>query len=105
MKVKGRDLSSHSAKWPSLERFCLVSHWIDTRDDSEARNTFAHARTFINLVEAYLCSDCEAVGNSANRCPRCGSNALFAIRRAIQPHCDSVRILCGPLDEQVMRAA
>jgi len=56
---------------------------------------------FINLADAYLCSDCEAVGNSANRCPRCQSDALIAITRAIKRHRDGIRILCvPPRDEQ-----
>jgi len=53
--------------------------------------------TFINLGEAYLCTDCEAVGNSANRCPRCQSTALIAVTRAIPRHRDSIRIICLPV--------
>jgi primosomal protein N' len=60
---------------------------------------------FINLAEAHLCSDCEAVGDSANRCPRCGSDALIAITRAIHRHRDSVRIICAPVEESALRAA
>ncbi len=61
--------------------------------------------TFLNLANAYLCSDCEAVGDSANRCPRCQSDALFAITRVIHRHNDSIRIVCEPLvDEQVLKA-
>lgn len=55
--------------------------------------------TFINLSEAYLCSDCEAVGNSANRCPRCQSRALMAITRAMPRHRDTIRIVCRALEE------
>lgn len=57
-------------------------------------------RTFINLADAHLCSDCEAVGNSAIRCPRCQSEALIAVTRAIRRHRDSIRLVCLPLDEQ-----
>ena len=61
--------------------------------------------TFVNLANAYLCSDCEAVGDSAIRCPRCQSDALFAISRAILRHQDSIRIVCEPLpDEQLLKA-
>ncbi|MGA9307781.1 MAG: hypothetical protein WBW31_20445 [Candidatus Sulfotelmatobacter sp.] len=56
--------------------------------------------TFINLAQAYLCSDCEAIGNSANHCPRCQSIALFAIARVIQPHRDSIQIVSAPIEEQ-----
>jgi hypothetical protein len=48
---------------------------------------------FFNLGEAYLCSDCEAVGNSPNRCPCCGSEALMALIRAIPQHRDSIRLI------------
>ena len=54
------------------------------------------ALVFFNLGEAYLCSDCEAVGNSPNRCPRCGSEALLALIRAIPQHRDSIRLIREP---------
>ena len=62
--------------------------------------------SFVNLAEAYLCSDCEAVGDSAMRCPRCQSNALFAITRVIHRHHDSIRIVCETVaDEEFLEAA
>lgn len=60
--------------------------------------------TFINLGEAYLCTDCEALGNSAMRCPRCQSSALIAITRAIPRHRDSIRIICEPMEEHTFAA-
>lgn len=59
-----------------------------------------HEEIFINLAEAYLCADCEAIGNSANRCPRCQSSALIAIMRVIHRHRDCIRIVCAPIEEQ-----
>jgi len=56
--------------------------------------------TFVNLAEAYLCCDCEAVGNSANRCPRCQSNALIAVTRALPRHRDCIRMVCGRVAEE-----
>jgi hypothetical protein len=61
--------------------------------------------TFINLADAHLCSECEAVGNSAIRCPRCQSEALIAITRAIRRHRDSIRLVCMPVDEAGEQAA
>jgi hypothetical protein len=61
--------------------------------------------TFINLTEAYLCADCQAIGKSANRCPRCQSNALIAISRAIPPHVDSINIVSEPPEEHELKAA
>ena len=61
--------------------------------------------TFVNLADAYLCTDCEAIGNSANRCPRCQSDALIALSRAIPRHRDSIRIVCEPVEEPTLRAA
>jgi len=52
--------------------------------------------SFVNLADAYLCSDCEAIGDSAIRCPRCQSEALFAITRAIARNQDSIRLVCDP---------
>jgi len=61
--------------------------------------------TYLNLANAYLCSDCEAVGDSAIRCPRCQSDALFAITRAIHRQRDSIRVVCEPqADEQILKA-
>jgi hypothetical protein len=59
-----------------------------------------HDPAFINLADAHLCSECEAVGNSAIRCPRCQSQSLIALTRAIRRHRDSIRLVCVPLDEQ-----
>jgi hypothetical protein len=62
--------------------------------------------TFVNLSDAHLCSDCEAIGDSAVRCPRCQSSALIAIIRAIPRHHDSIRLVCEPpCEEPVVRAA
>jgi hypothetical protein len=33
----------------------------------------------IPLNSAYLCQDCDAVGNSAMRCPACASQALMGL--------------------------
>lgn len=64
-------------------------------------------RTFVNLADAYLCTDCEAVGNCANCCPRCQSSALIAITRIIPRHRDSIRLICAPAEPQaqVLEAA
>jgi len=65
-----------------------------------------HQSTFVNLVDAHLCTDCEAVGDSAIRCPRCQSEALIAVSRAIHRHRDSIRIICdGRLEDPVPKAA
>ena len=62
--------------------------------------------SFVNLANAHLCSDCEAIGDSAVRCPRCQSEALFAVTRVIHRHRDSIRVLCEPqVDEPVLTAA
>jgi hypothetical protein len=61
--------------------------------------------TFINLADAHLCSDCEAVGDSAICCPRCQSNALIAVSRAIHRHRDSIRFVCKPQEEYAAEAA
>lgn len=59
---------------------------------------------FINLGEAYLCTDREALGNSATRCPRCQSQALINVSRAIPRHRDSIRIICSTIEEQALSA-
>jgi len=65
-----------------------------------------HQSSFVNLANAHLCSDCEAIGDSAVRCPRCQSDALFAVTRVIRRHQDSIRILCEPsVEEPILKAA
>lgn len=56
--------------------------------------------TFMNLADAYLCTECEAVGNCARCCPRCQSTALIALSRAIPRHRDSIRLICMPAEPQ-----
>jgi hypothetical protein len=34
---------------------------------------------YIPLTSAYLCQDCDCVGNSATRCPACASTALLGL--------------------------
>jgi hypothetical protein len=60
---------------------------------------------FVNLADAHLCCDCEAVGNSATRCPRCQSNALIAVTRALHRHRDGIRMVCMPVEENELPAA
>ena len=31
------------------------------------------------LTSAYLCQDCNSIGNSANRCPACASEVLMSV--------------------------
>ena len=63
-------------------------------------NRMKREAAFVNLSEAYLCSDCEAIGNSASRCTRCESTALIAVTRALPRHRDGIRILCSPVEEE-----
>jgi uncharacterized paraquat-inducible protein A len=52
--------------------------------------------TYVNLKDAHLCCDCEAIGDAASRCPRCGSTALIAVTRALPRMPDgTIRMVCG----------
>jgi uncharacterized paraquat-inducible protein A len=57
------------------------------------------APSFVNLSEAHLCTQCEAIGDSANHCPRCQSDALISLTRMIPRHQDSIRLICAPVME------
>ena len=35
----------------------------------------------IQLNEAYLCQDCDAIGNSSMQCPACASEVLLSVAR------------------------
>lgn len=63
-------------------------------------NRMKREAAFVNLSEAYLCSDCEAIGNSASRCTRCQSTALIAVSRALPRHRDGIRMLCRPIEDE-----
>jgi hypothetical protein len=36
-------------------------------------------RQYIPLASAYLCQDCDSVGNSSMRCPACASEVLMGL--------------------------
>lgn len=38
------------------------------------------------LLRSWLCGQCEWVGNSANRCPRCGSDCILSLARLLSDH-------------------
>jgi predicted Zn-ribbon and HTH transcriptional regulator len=44
----------------------------------EERMTLA-TKQHMPLMSAYLCQDCDCVGNSASRCPACGSTVLLGL--------------------------
>ena len=50
--------------------------------------------TFVNLGDAHLCCNCEAIGDSASRCPRCQSDALIAVTRAIHRNAEGIKMIC-----------
>jgi hypothetical protein len=39
----------------------------------------SNARQFIPLARAYLCQDCDSVGNNAMHCPSCASEVLMGL--------------------------
>jgi hypothetical protein len=39
----------------------------------------SEARQYIPLANAYLCQDCDSVGNNAMRCPACASEVLMGL--------------------------
>lgn len=41
------------------------------------------AMQLIPLSSAYLCQDCNCVGNNANQCPACASSALLGLANVL----------------------
>jgi hypothetical protein len=41
---------------------------------------------FVPRSRAYLCANCDAIGASSKRCPRCESVALLNLSKFIQEH-------------------
>lgn len=55
----------------------LVSRWRKTETESE-RKPWAKIQ-YMPLEGAYLCQDCETVGNCAHKCPACASEVLMCL--------------------------
>jgi hypothetical protein len=55
----------------------LFSRWGKTEEE-EDRKPFANVQHF-PLGFAYLCQDCNAVGNCASKCPACASEVLMCL--------------------------
>jgi hypothetical protein len=45
----------------------------------ESKTMACEARQYIPLAKAYLCQDCDSIGNSAMRCPACASEVLMGL--------------------------
>jgi hypothetical protein len=39
----------------------------------------SEARQYIPLTKAYLCQDCDSVGNNSMQCPACASEVLMGL--------------------------
>jgi hypothetical protein len=59
-------------------KFTATVSFKSTNRVSDERMTFA-AMLHMPLMSAYLCPDCDCVGNSALRCPACGSTVLLGL--------------------------
>ena len=49
--------------------------------EMESKTLASEARLYIPLAKAYLCQDCDSVGNNAMRCPACASEVLMGLAR------------------------
>jgi hypothetical protein len=47
--------------------------------EQERKTMASNARQFIPLARAYLCQDCDSVGNNAMHCPSCASDVLMGL--------------------------
>lgn len=57
----------------------LFSRWGKIEEEEEGRRKpFANVQHF-PLGFAYLCQDCNAVGNCAEKCPACASQVLMCL--------------------------
>jgi primosomal protein N' len=45
----------------------------------ESETMTCDARQYIPLDKAYLCQDCDSVGNSSMHCPACASEVLMGL--------------------------
>ena len=47
--------------------------------EQERKTMASNARQFIPLARAYLCQDCDSVGNNSMHCPSCASKVLMGL--------------------------
>ena len=71
-RVRGKREKMHNALSESL-----LLRWGKTEAEEEGK-PFADIQ-HIPLVYAYLCQDCDSVGNSAEQCPACASEVLMCL--------------------------
>jgi len=48
-----------------------------------------NAMEYFPLESAYLCQDCNCIGNCANQCPACASTALMGLSVVLNRKMDS----------------
>lgn len=73
-----------------------MSIHVQHHDDCGDHMTFVSMQ-HIPLSSAYLCEDCHCVGNCAEQCPACASNALMGLARILnreQPR-EKVQVSCA----------
>jgi primosomal protein N' len=52
---------------------------LSTSSEEECETMTACAQLTIPLSKAYLCQDCNSVGNSSMKCPACASEVLLGL--------------------------
>jgi hypothetical protein len=60
---------------------------------------------YFPLASAYLCEDCQCVGNTAIRCPACASTALMNMALVLNRDADAVGLTPNYLYQAAARAA
>ncbi len=59
----------------------------------------------IPLTAAYLCQDCNAVGNCATNCPACASGVLLGLAGVLDREEEETRQMWAPMAELEAMAA
>jgi len=62
----------------ALSESLLSMWWKAEKEEEEEPKPFANIQ-HIPLGFAYLCQDCDAVGNSSEKCPACASEVLLCL--------------------------
>jgi hypothetical protein len=58
---------------------------------------------YIPINSAYLCADCNSIGNNSQRCPACASTALMNLAGVLDREVEEERILSFPYPRAVAR--
>ena len=75
--------------------------WSEQKRDQWGESMTRAALQHMPLTYAYLCQDCESIGNCASQCPACASPALMGLAGVLNRESASTAVL--PMQRRTIR--